>query len=386
MILQCAIYCSVIDNFGDVGVCWRLARQLADEYNIEVTLWVDDLISFAHLAPSLDLHSSEQSLGNIRVCLWHPDDRTAITHTQHQHTLPDLLIEGFGCRILDAVKAKMAQQAKNRSQPLWINLEYLTAESWAIDCHAMPSLQPETGLVQHFWFPGMNEKSGGLLREVNLLQKRDEFQNSMTAQLAFWSHLKIVDANDFDRKISLFSYENNAIPLLLDSLATDEKTALLIIPEGKVLKDVSNWAEQPLLAGDSFTKDSLTIVVIAFLDHDHYDQLLWSCDLNFVRGEDSFVRAQWAGKPFIWHIYPQDRDAHLVKLNAFMDSVSSLSLDHSWRESMLAWNSPNAVIDWKNMLLNLNPWQLMTREWQAYLTAQPSLTRRLMQFYDEQRD
>jgi hypothetical protein len=38
-----------------------------------------------------------------------------------------------------------------------------------------------------------------------------------------------------------------------------------------------------------------------------------------VRGEDSFVRAQFAGKPFIWDIYPQDIDAHLKKLDAFLD-------------------------------------------------------------------
>lgn len=384
MTLRCAIYCRVIDNFGDVGVCWRLARQLADEYDIDVTLWVDDLISFAQLAPSLNTHLAEQNLEEITVCLWHNDDRDAIT--ENHKILPDMLIEGFGCRIPDYVVTKMAQQPKDHLTSVWINLEYLSAESWAIECHATLSLHPKTGLVQHFWFPGMSEKSGGLLREANLLKKRNEFQNCITAQIAFWSLLKIEDAGDYDRKISLFCYENSEIPYLLDSLATDEKTTLLLVPESKALTDISEWAGQILLAGDFFTKDALTIIVLPFLNHEKYDQLLWACDLNFVRGEDSFIRAQWAGKPFIWQIYPQDQDVHLVKLNAFMDTVATVNLNNAWRESMLAWNSSPAAMGWASMFHNLNAWHLMTREWQTHLAAQQSLTTKLMQFFHQQRD
>ena len=48
--------------------------------------------------------------------------------------------------------------------------------------------------------------------------------------------------------------------------------------------------------------------------------MLWACDFNFVRGEDSLVRAIWAGKPFVWQIYPQDDNAHYAKLEAFLDT------------------------------------------------------------------
>src|SRR5690554_5010470 len=30
--------CRVIDNYGDISVCWRLARQLANEYPVRVSL------------------------------------------------------------------------------------------------------------------------------------------------------------------------------------------------------------------------------------------------------------------------------------------------------------------------------------------------------------
>ncbi|MDE2421715.1 MAG: elongation factor P maturation arginine rhamnosyltransferase EarP [Gammaproteobacteria bacterium] len=379
MTLHCAIYCTVIDNFGDVGVCWRLARQLADEYHVQVTLWIDDLVSFSKLAPSLNSNLNEQVLDQITVCLWHKDKRDELSPT-HQTTL-DIIIEGFGCRLPDFVLYKMAQQAKTGKPPLWLNLEYLSAESWAVDCHAMPSIHPQTGLTQYFWFPSFNEKSGGLLREADLIKRRNEFQHNAEAHQEFWSMLKITNAHLFERKISLFSYENKEIHNLLEALAADSQKTLLLVPDGKALVDVSAWSKQSLKQGDYLTKDTLTIVVLPFLSHENYDRLLWSCDLNFVRGEDSVIRAQWAGQPFIWHIYPQDENAHLIKLQAFIDIVATANMNTSWQTMMLAWNTPNHAHSWSKALSHLADWKIMSREWQTYLTTQQSLTTKLMQFY-----
>jgi uncharacterized repeat protein (TIGR03837 family) len=62
----------------------------------------------------------------------------------------------------------------------------------------------------------------------------------------------------------------------------------------------------------------LHIIPYPFLSHDDFDDLLWSCNLNFVRGEDSWIRALWAGKPFIWQPYIQENNIHLIKLKAFL--------------------------------------------------------------------
>ncbi len=78
--------------------------------------------------------------------------------------------------------------------------------------------------------------------------------------------------------------------------------------------------------GASFTRGALTLHAIPFLAQDDYDRLLWACDVSFVRGEDSFVRAQWAARPFVWHIYPQAENAHRRKLDAFLDLYAA-SLD-----------------------------------------------------------
>ncbi len=191
----------------------------------------------------------------------------------------------------------------------------------------------------------------------------------------------MTDLDLFERKISLFSYENKAIHALLETLAADSQTTLLLVPEGKALADISQWTGQKLTQGDRMTKNALTIVVLPFLSHEDYDRLLWSCDLNFVRGEDSVIRAQWAGQPLIWQIYPQDDDAHLVKLQAFMDIVATVNTNASWQTMMLAWNIPNDAHQWSKALPHLADWQVMAREWQVYLTAQQSLTTKLMQFF-----
>jgi hypothetical protein len=82
---------------------------------------------------------------------------------------------------------------------------------------------------------------------------------------------------------------------------------------------------------------------VPFVSQDDYDRLLWLADLNFVRGEDSFVRAQWAEQPFVWQIYPQADNAHLEKLDAALalylaplPDTTREAVRHFWH----AWNAP----------------------------------------------
>ena len=387
MTLNCAIYCTVIDNFGDVGVCWRLARQLAEEYQLEVTLWVDDLVSFAKLAPHLDPQLHLQKLDKVTVSLWHPDvDPTP------QAPL-DLIIEGFGCRLPDQVLAIMVNQAQNGHAPLWINLEYLSAEPWINDCHAMQSTHPFAGLIQYFWFPGFTSESGGLLREADLIQRRIRYQADTQAQIEFWARLGIYDPEKFQRHISLFAYENPQITPLLNSLTIAPEPMLLLVPHSKALTMVEQWAQRPLVVGDRYQHGNLTIVVLPFLSHDDYDHLLWSCDLNIVRGEDSLVRAHWAAKPLLWHIYPQSEDAHLTKLDAYLElAQQDNTASSSWQDAMQRWNTPTLKPDsdpvhaWSTLLSDLPHWAENTSSWQSQLACQTDLTQRLMAFIAQKRN
>jgi uncharacterized repeat protein (TIGR03837 family) len=267
--------------------------------------------------------------------------------------------------------------------PLWLNLEYLSAEDWVEDCHGLASPHPGSGLVQHFWFPGFTARSGGLLRERGLLEARDRFQLDRAAHEAFWTRIGVPEALTIPRRVSLFAYENPAIPGLLGALARDQPT-LLLVPAGRTLGDVARWAGRPsLAAGDRLHEGCLTIAVLPLLSADDYDRLLWACSLNAVRGEDSFVRAQWAGQPMLWHIYPQQEDAHLAKLEAFIHRVEQqVAMPAVWALAMRAWNRGDADPGlWSALVADLPALSPPGHAWADWLATHKDLASGVMHFY-----
>lgn len=363
---SCHLFCTVIDNYGDLGVCWRLARHLADEHALAVTLMVDDLGSFQRLAPGIDPALPSQMLGNVCVRHWQGNTVDA--------TPGDLVIEGFACHLPPGYITAMAAR---HVPPIWINLEYLSAESWVEGCHGLSSVHPGTGLIKHFWFPGFSAGTGGLLRtadELDHLQRTDSLPGA-------------------DRQISLFGYEQAGIASLLDTLAADTRPTVLSVFAGRALPDVARWLGESLAIADTRQRGALTIHVLPLLDHADYDRLLARCDLNLVRGEDSFVRAQWAGEAMLWHIYPQEEDAHLIKLAAWQGRVETVAaaagtpMPASWARLLAAWNeSPGAAsrkytADWRQFLADLPGIRAALQSWRQHLLAQPDLATQLMRFY-----
>ncbi|MGY8831966.1 MAG: elongation factor P maturation arginine rhamnosyltransferase EarP, partial [Pseudomonadales bacterium] len=136
------IFCSVVDNYGDIGVTWRLARQLVAEHGLAVRLWVDDLSAFAWLCPQADVAALRQHQQGVEVCWWGDDWQAVDT--------ADVVIEAFACELPASYIAAMARRAQ---KPLWLNLEYLSAEEWVEGCHGLPSLQ-SNGLSKVFFFSG----------------------------------------------------------------------------------------------------------------------------------------------------------------------------------------------------------------------------------------
>jgi uncharacterized repeat protein (TIGR03837 family) len=184
----------------------------------------------------------------------------------------------------------------------------------------LPSPHPALPLVKYFFFPGFTAKTGGLLLENGLLERRDAFQCSPQEIAAFWTSLGWEMPAPQAVTISLFCYPNPALPGLLAAWAVAEMPVVCCVPEGLPAAAVAAaLGRERLMPGDQVQTGSLTVRILPFLAQDVYDRLLWACDCNFVRGEDSFVRAQWAAKPLVWHIYPQEENAHEVKLSAFLD-------------------------------------------------------------------
>jgi len=329
------IFCSVVDNYGDIGIAWRLARQLANEHGLEVRLWVDDLASFAALWPAIDIETEAQRVEHVEVRAWRPDFPAC--------HVAEVVIEAFGCRLPENYLAAMA---KSPATPAWINLEYLTAEDWARGCHGLPSPHPRLPLTQHFFYPGYDEASGGLLRERDLARARDAFQADPVEQAAFRRRIGLEDTPKMDWRITLFAYETPAVSELLEQWANGPDQIELIVPQGRIAPAVAAWFGAPHATGGpirSFFRGALRVHILPMLAQDEYDRLLWQSDCNFVRGEDSMVRAQFAGVPFVWQAYRQDEDAHQAKLAAFeglylagMPDPAAHALAALWS----AWNAP----------------------------------------------
>jgi len=304
------IFCTVIDNHGDLGVCWRLARQLQSAGQ-RVRLWVDDASALAWMAPD-----AAQQAG-IELWAW-----AQACDPAKLGTLPpaDVWVEAFGCEIPQAFVAHGA--ATRSQQPAWINLEYLSAEDWVPRMHRLPSpvmSGPAKGWTKTFFYPGFTEDTGGLLREADLLARHQAFDR------AAWRAQYAPGLAPGGLLISLFCYEPDGLPQLLAQLVGTPHH--LLVTPGRALAAV-----QQVLAGMAAQPNWSAL---PYTSQDGFDEMLWACDLNLVRGEDSLVRALWAGQPFIWHIYPQDDNAHHAKLAAFLDWLQA---PQSLRQAHRVWN------------------------------------------------
>ncbi len=355
------IFCHVIDNWGDLGVGWRLCRQLAARQQV-VRLWVDEAQPLQWMAPG----ALEGQCPGLQVLHWPRSDPGAPAPT-----LPpsDVLIEAFGCDIQPHwVQALQPPDDHVPFKRVWINLEYLSAEPYVERCHrlASPVLHgPLSGRVKWFYYPGFTPQTGGLLRESDLFAQQSAFDphNWLSA------HLPSLHP-DAPRKplVSLFCYEPDALPDLLRQ--TQAQSAHWLIAPGRAHN--AFHTALPAKALPPHTE-------LPHLPQTEFDRLLWSCDLNFVRGEDSLVRALWAGRPFVWHIYPQHDNAHHDKLLAFLDWLQAPA---SLRDFHLVWNgvSPGPLPAW-----NLPEWQACVRLARDQLLSQTDLVTQLLAFVTEKR-
>lgn len=365
------IFCKVIDNFGDIGVCWRLACNLAQRGQ-QVRLWVDDASALAWMAP--------QGYPDVQVRTW-----DAVHPSIGMDQPANVVIESFGCEI-DHAWIASGQAAAQRS--VWINLEYLSAEPYAQRNHGLPSPVMHgsaAGWTKWFFYPGFTPGTGGLLRELDLPLQDDSLQPEL----------------ELAQRISLFCYEPAALPQFLEQLAQGPTANQLLVTAGRASAAVDQRVAQlwpdtaaetaqqcledhfthqnPLQSKYSLLKQLLIsehfqLDYLPSITQPDYDQLLRSCQLNLVRGEDSLVRALWAGRPFVWHIYPQADGAHAAKLDAFLDwlqAPADLRLFHHVWNGLSNQSLPS---------MNLAAWRQVCLHARARLVEQDDLTRQLVAF------
>ena len=386
------IFCSVVDNYGDVGVAWRLARQLAAEHGLAVRLLVDDLKALSRIicgiAPGIELAQDTNVIQGVELRRWASAHDAAVTD-DGADAVADVVIEAFGCGLPERYANAMARRTR---PPAWIVLEYLSAESWVETHHGLPSPHPSLPLVRHFFFPGFTPVTGGLLRERGLFARRDAFRSDPAARAEFGRALGVAQTPPAAIVVSLFCYPQAPLPALLDAWADGDDTLICIVPEGVAAGALDRWTGGKVPhAGQSLTRGRLVIAGIPFLAQDDYDRLLWACDFNFVRGEDSFVRAQWAARPFVWNAYPQAENAHALKQDAFLarfcDGLAP-EPGAALRSFFRAWNDsgdgePNIGTLWPALVGASSALEKHARTWAQALAVQTDLASALVKFVSD---
>lgn len=343
------VFCRVVDNFGDIGVCWRAAADLAGRGE-QVRLWVDDASALAWMAPG--------GAPGVQVLPWTEDAGAARPG--------DVVVEAFGCNPPQAFVERMAAMER---PPVWVNLEYLSAEPYVERSHRLPS--PRGGLTKWFFYPGFTSRTGGLIREPGSVERLDALDGLAWLAARAWA------PSPGERVVHLFCYANPALSRLLEALS-DRPTLILAAPGA---------ATEQLQAalGASLRRGPVRAIGLPRLPQSDYDLLLRACELNFVRGEDSFVRAQWAARPFFWQIYPQDDGAHAAKLSAFLDRF--LAGWPAGPAAMLrsAWAAWNGLSDAPLRLPPEAPWRAQVEDWREGLLGQADLVTQLIGFVSERR-
>ncbi len=351
------IFCQIVDNYGDAGVCWRLARSLSQMSvhgdDIRIRLFCDDLDVLDQIAHGNATHHGA-TLG-IEVLPWEDANTT--------DSIGDVVIEAFACTLPAAYVNAMASSKK---QPVWLNLEYLTAEPWADEMHLLPSPQ-NNGLNKYFYFPGFTHKTGGVA-----LGDWDTVTNITDTPESLRSNWQQCRSNS--KKISIFNYRHAPLEAWLRSL--DQ----IAHRQGDIV-DVLICANQNI--SNNFFRQpfkSLRLIQLPFVPQEDYDWLVAHCDFNLVRGEDSFVRAQWAGKPFIWDIYPQEDLAHEIKLEAFLKLYFEGASSELCTAAIPAmkWASPETWWPY------LETWQAHSKGWTKKLRALGPLEGKIIDFVKSQ--
>lgn len=298
--MQITVLCKVVDNFGDIGVVWRLCCQLSNQIKKEnltskINLIVDDLASFNKICNSVDFSKSFQVIDEINVYNWNDEKLCYDEFSKNDGENLSVILEVFQCGRPAWMEKILFEDKLNRTVQI-IMIDYLTAEKYAEDFHCLQSLTRSSKVQKVNFMPGFTNKTGGLIIDSE------------------WEHFCDYQNN---KTLLCFTYDRN-----WDALANACKK--------------SNYIEKVLIApgkgfdslkksfSSNFIKDSnLKIEELSFMNQNEWDKMLKNCGVLFIRGEESMSRACLSGIPFVWHAYPQSDEYQLIKVRALLERMSN---------------------------------------------------------------
>ncbi len=329
------IFCEIIDNFGDIGVVYRISKELKKIFqNVRIRIVLNRLEEFKAINKKVKDVDYQEIDGLICVT------EKYVKENMESFGVSDVFIEAFGCNVPE----EYVKAAKENSK-LWINLEYLSGEKWIEDFHLCESLIDSKTLKKIFFMPGFSEKSGGVIIDSGFLE-RMKFGKENRDEV-FKKYFK-----DFDLKDkfigTVFSYEKN-FENLLETLKNYEKETVLLLMGEKTQKSFSEILKKNLTEdyGNIVKYGKITMIYSDFFSQEEYEEIISASDFNFTRGEDSFVRGIILGKPFMWHIYLQEEKAHMDKIKAFTERFKE-SVEVSEEEKNIIESYCNLLEDYNN--------------------------------------
>lgn len=381
------LFCRVIDNFGDIGVSWRLARQLQQEQGLQVVLWVDDVQALQSLLPAADVSACHACYEGITVLQWRD---ALVADLMQEVPVADVVIETFACDVPDAVRLWMVDKPI-----LWLNLEYLTAETWVDDVHLLPSLQGN-GVKKYFFCPGFSDKTGGVSYEQALLAQERPVNSEKQLQLRQQYGLpSFADSVH----VYVFGYADAMWPKWLRMWRHGAQKTVVWLAQGGLLADLQNhFPELNALqqVGDKVSLQQVTVCLVPFVAQSEFDHVLQAADVSVVRGEDSVLRALWQGRVFWWQIYRQEDNAHHIKLQAFWQRCRTHGQGLQAACDETVWQAHQALSDELNGVRELDDveraqaWAMVLQQqaqlmavlqmWRAQLWQQQSLATQLANF------
>ena len=313
--MEITVLCKVVDNFGDIGVVFRLCRALSElKKNLEIRLVVSNLDSFAKISKGIDSTKTFQEFRGWKVFDWNDN---ALCKKEFSKNPPEFILECFQCGRPEWLEELLFSPQFNLNVQI-VNVEYLTAESWADDFHLLKSGTRSAKIKKINFMPGFTKKTGGLILDKNFMRCLSE--KKFALNLVKQNLYKKILSEDFSDsfKILIFSYPKN-----FDFLASAIKEFSFL---KKIIVFVASGAGADS-AKISLKKFKVDFVCLPFMQQEVWDAFLSLMDFSFVRGEDSFSRCCLLGNPFIWNIYPQEEEFHIVKLNAFLQKIKILQIE-----------------------------------------------------------
>ncbi len=293
------VLCKVVDNFGDIGVVWRLCCQLSNQikkenFTSKINLIVDDLASFNKICNSVDSNKSFQIVENINIFNWNDEKLCYDEFSKNDGENLSVILEVFQCGRPSWMEKILFEEKLNRTVQI-IMIDYLTAEKYAEDFHCLQSLTRSSKVQKVNFMPGFTNKTGGLIIDSE------------------WEHFCDYKNN---KTLLCFTYDRNWDALANACKKSNYIERVLIAP-GKGFESLKKSFYS------NFIKDSkLKIEELSFMNQNEWDKMLKNCGVLFIRGEESMSRACLSGIPFVWHAYPQSDEYQLIKVRALLERMS----------------------------------------------------------------